>query len=260
MDRIYCIDDDGTPRHAIERGSALYLLEGDLFGQYQPGRQIVGTDVPEEQRRSFRVLAPIRPSKIVAVGLNYRDHAAERKAPIPSEPIIFLKPSTAVIGPGEAIRIPPGVGRVDHEAELAVVIGKTARNVTREQAADHVLGLTCANDVTARDLQDRRVQYSHCKGFDTFAPLGPCISVGLDPSALEITARVNGELRQSSNTCQLLFDVNWLVAYISSIMTLLPGDVISTGTPSGIGPLAPGDRVTISVAGIGDLVNPVAPG
>jgi 2-keto-4-pentenoate hydratase/2-oxohepta-3-ene-1,7-dioic acid hydratase in catechol pathway len=171
--------------------------------------------------------------------------------------MIFLKPASAVIGPGAAIRLPEGVGRVDHEAELGVVIGRRATRVRPGDAASYVLGLTCVNDVTARDLQDRGVQYSQVKGYDTFAPLGPAIALGLDPASLDVQGIVNGVVRQASNTRQLIFDVAHLVAHISAIMTLEPGDVIATGTPSGIGPLAAGDEVEVRIAGIGSLVNPV---
>ena len=197
------------------------------------------------------------PSKIVCVGLNYRDHAAEQNKPLPKEPMIFIKPSTAVIRNGEPIRIPPGVGRVDHEAELGVVIGKIAYRVSKERALDYVRGVTCVNDVTARELQARDVQYTRAKGFDTFAPIGPVIATGYDGRPLAVEGIVNGEVRQSSSTRELIFQVDHLIWFISSVMTLLPGDIIATGTPSGIGPLKAGDTVTIRVEGIGELTNPV---
>jgi 2-keto-4-pentenoate hydratase/2-oxohepta-3-ene-1,7-dioic acid hydratase in catechol pathway len=171
--------------------------------------------------------------------------------------MIFLKPSTAVIAPGDPIRLPSGVGRIDHEAEMALVIGRRATRVTVARAKDHILGVTCSNDVTARDMQNRGMQFSHVKGFDTFAPLGPCIAVGLDPTDLGVSGTVNGVRRQHSRTSQLVFSAEELVAYISGIMTLEPGDVISTGTPSGIAPLVAGDVVTIAVEGVGELTNPV---
>jgi len=171
--------------------------------------------------------------------------------------MIFLKPSTAVIGPGAAIVIPPGVGQVDHEAELGVVIGRRATRVSRANAAAHVLGVTAVNDVTARAMQDRGIQYSHCKGFDTFAPLGPAIALDLDTSHLRVEGIVNGRVRQSSTTRELIFTVADLVEFISRVMTLLPGDVIATGTPAGIGPLEPGDTVTVRVEHVGELTNPV---
>lgn len=197
------------------------------------------------------------PSKIVCVGLNYKDHAAEQNKPLPKEPMLFIKPSTAVIRAGEPIRIPPGVGRVDHEAELGVVIGKRAWRVPRAQALDYVLGVTCVNDVTARELQARDIQYTRAKGFDTFAPIGPRVATGYDGRPLTVEALVNGQVRQSSSTRELIFPVDHLIWFISSVMTLLPGDIIATGTPSGIGPIVPGDVVTIRVESIGELTNPV---
>jgi 2-keto-4-pentenoate hydratase/2-oxohepta-3-ene-1,7-dioic acid hydratase in catechol pathway len=204
-----------------------------------------------------RLLAPCRPGKIVGVGLNYRDHALERGKPLPSEPLIFLKPPSAVIGPGDPILLPPGVGRIDHEAELAIVIGRKARDLAVALAGEAIAGYTCFNDVTARDLQDRDVQFTRAKGFDTFAPLGPWIETDVDPSDLVIEAKVNGVIRQRSSTRDLIFPPAFLVAYISRIMTLEPGDLIATGTPSGIGPLAAGDTVEITLEGIGTLANPV---
>jgi len=248
--RIFRIEHEGAARYAVEQDGALRLFEGDLFEG--PGAWRIGAAVAPG-----RILAPVLPSKIVAVGLNYRDHAAEVKKPLPVEPLIFLKPSTAVVGPGDAIRIPPGAGRVDHEAELGVVIRRRAYRVPRERARDVVFGVTCVNDVTARDLQARDAQWTRAKGFDTFAPIGPCIAVGLDAGSLDVEGWVNDERRQASNTRELIFPVDELVAYISSVMTLLPGDVIATGTPAGIGPIKAGDRVRVSISRVGDLVNPV---
>jgi 2-keto-4-pentenoate hydratase/2-oxohepta-3-ene-1,7-dioic acid hydratase in catechol pathway len=242
------------PAYAALRDGVLYEIEGDVFGEHDLGAPIPGG------LDGARLLAPVVPSKIVAVGLNYRDHAAEQGKPLPAEPLIFLKPSTTVIGPGDPIRLPPGAGRVDHEAEAGVVIRRRAYRVPAAEAADYILGVTCVNDVTARDIQRRENQYTRPKGFDTFAPVGPAIAVGLDPSDLAVEGWVNGTRRQASSTRQLIFPVPELLAFISSIMTLLPGDIISTGTPSGIGPLAAGDVVTVRVAGVGDLVNPVVEG
>jgi 2-keto-4-pentenoate hydratase/2-oxohepta-3-ene-1,7-dioic acid hydratase in catechol pathway len=202
------------------------------------------------------LLAPCEPSKIVAIGLNYRDHAAEFGHPIPEEPLIFMKPSTAVIGPDEDIVYPEMSRRVDYEAELAVVIGKTARHVQEADVRDYVLGYTCINDVTARDLQKKDGQFTRSKSFDTFAPLGPWIETEIsDPDNLTVEAYLNGERRQHGNTGNMVFGVATLIAFISRIMTLLPGDVIATGTPSGIGPMQPGDVVEIRVEGIGALRN-----
>jgi 2-keto-4-pentenoate hydratase/2-oxohepta-3-ene-1,7-dioic acid hydratase in catechol pathway len=256
MDRIYRIEWKGEARYAVERGGALSLVRGDIFGQYEAGEQ-VATGSGMAFTPGVRVLAPVVPGKIVAIGLNYKDHAAEQGKPLPVEPMIFLKPSTAVIAPGDPIRLPQGLGRMDHEAEMAIVIGRRATRVPASAAGAHILGVTCANDVTARDLQNRGVQYSHVKGFDTFAPLGPCIAVGLDASDLAVEGWVNGVRRQASRTSQLVFSAAELVAYISAIMTLEPGDVISTGTPSGIGGLKAGDAVATEVEGVGELTNPV---
>lgn len=250
VERVFRVDHQGSPRHAVEREGTLRLLEGDLFegpAHYKLGNKIEGG----------RILPPVEPSKIIGIGLNYRDHAAEMKKALPVEPLVFMKPSTAVIGPGDPIRIPPGVGRVDYEAEVGIVIGKRAHRVSRARAWDVVLGLTCVNDVTARELQAKDVQYTRSKSFDTFAPIGPCVAIGLDGGSLDIESWVNGERRQASSTRQLIFSLEDLVAYVSSIMTLLPGDIISTGTPSGVGPIIGGDRVSIKVSGIGELINSV---
>ena len=252
IERFYRIDYNGQPRHAVERDGEWRLIDGDIFGRFTPGETITSN--------GHRLLAPVLPSKIVCVGLNYRDHAAEVKKPLPAEPLIFIKPSTSVVGPGEPIVLPEAVGRVDHEAELAVVIGRRATRVPEAQAYDYVFGLTCVNDVTARDLQVQGAGYTRAKGFDTFAPVGPCVVRGLDsasPDGLTVEAWVNGTKRQSSSTRELIFAIPTLIAYISANMTLLPGDIISTGTPAGIGPLNAGDTVTVQVEGIGELTNPV---
>jgi 2-keto-4-pentenoate hydratase/2-oxohepta-3-ene-1,7-dioic acid hydratase in catechol pathway len=201
------------------------------------------------------------PSKIVAVGRNYADHAAERGKAVPKEPLLFLKPPSSVIGPGEPIRRPSWVGRVDHEAELGIVIGRPATRVPGpEVALGHIFGVTCINDVTARELQEKDVQFTRAKGFDTFCPIGPCIATGLEPGRLRVVGRVNGEVRQQGSTEQLVFPVEYLVWYVSQVMTLLPGDIISTGTPSGVGPLRPGDVTEVEVEGVGRLSNPVMEG
>ena len=255
--KIYRVSLEGREQYLIARDGRFHVLEGDLFGEFGAGDSVARGETAGDLPAGARLLAPVQPSKIVAIGLNYRDHAAEQGKPLPPEPMVFLKPASALIAPGEAIRLPPGVGRVDYESEMAVVVGRRATRVPRDRALEHVLGYTCANDVTARDLQNRGVQYSHCKGYDTFAPLGPCIATGLDPSRLRVQGWLNGELRQDSSTRQLIFPVDQLIEYISAIMTLLPGDIVSTGTPSGIGRLADGDVFTIRVEGIGDLTNPV---
>jgi 2-keto-4-pentenoate hydratase/2-oxohepta-3-ene-1,7-dioic acid hydratase in catechol pathway len=249
MDRIYRVRNGMGGRYAVERGGNLFWLEGNIFGDYRPAAEI--TD------KALRFMAPVAPSKIVAVGLNYKDHAAEMNKPLPAEPLLFIKPSTAVIGPEDPIRIPVGVGEIHYEAELAVVIGRTASRVKAAAARDYVLGLTCMNDITARDLQRKDVQYTRAKGFDTFAPMGPCIAVGLDSGALAIEGWVNGTRKQFSNTNQLIFPVDQLVEFVSGVMTLNPGDVITTGTPSGVGPLKVGDRTMVKIQEIGALSNPV---
>jgi 2-keto-4-pentenoate hydratase/2-oxohepta-3-ene-1,7-dioic acid hydratase in catechol pathway len=205
-----------------------------------------------------RLLNPTQASKIVCVGLNYRDHAEERKKPIPREPLLFLKPPSSLLPPEEPILMPKVSKRVDPEGELAVVIGATASKLgSIEDARRCIFGYSCFNDVTARDLQDQDVQFTRAKGFDTFAPYGPCVAVGVDPSDLAITTRVNGQTRQSSRTSQLIFSTDYLVWYISHVMTLIPGDVIATGTPAGIAPVSPGDVIEIEIESIGTLRNSV---
>ncbi len=201
--------------------------------------------------------APCVPTKAVCVGLNYRDHAEEFGLKIPSSPVLFIKPSTTLLGPGKPIQYPRLSKQVDYEAELVVVIGKTAKNIDAKYALDYVLGYTCGNDVTARDLQPKDGQWTVAKSFDTFMPLGPWIETDLDPSSLKLKAYLNNELKQSSSTSNLIFDVPSLIEYISQIMTLNPGDVIMTGTPSGVGPMQKGDRVCIEIEGIGRLENTI---
>jgi 2-keto-4-pentenoate hydratase/2-oxohepta-3-ene-1,7-dioic acid hydratase in catechol pathway len=235
-------------RYALERDGGLYWLEGHVFGEYHVGMLI--------EESGLKLAPPVVPSKILAIGLNYKDHAAEMNKALPAEPLVFAKLQTTVIGPDEAIRLPMWAGRIDHEAEMALVIGRRASNVKAERAMEYVLGITCLNDVTARELQTKDVQYTRAKGFDTFSPIGPCIAVGLDPSNLSIEGWVNGDKRQASNTNQLIFPVPELVAYVSRFCTLEPGDIITTGTPSGVGPLKPGDRVMVKLEGVGSLSNP----
>ena len=248
MDKIYRLKMGMGGRYALERDGGLYWLEGDPFGNYHTGMLI--EDV------AMKFVAPVLPGKIMAIGLNYKDHAAEMNKKLPEEPLVFSKPSTSVVGPDEPIHLPVWAGRIDHEAEMAVVIGKRAYNVKAERALDYVLGITCLNDVTARELQNKDVQYTRAKGFDTFGPIGPCIAIGLDSSNLAIEGWVNGEKRQSSNTNQLIFTVPELIEFVSRFCTLEPGDIITTGTPSGVGPLKAGDRVMVKIAGVGSLSNP----
>ena len=205
-----------------------------------------------------KLLSPVIPTKIIAVGRNYVDHAAEMASEVPDSPAIFLKPPTTVIGPMAPIRIPKGVGEIHHEAELAVVIGRVTRNVEPEDVPGHILGYTAANDVTARALQRTDVQWTRAKGFDTFCPLGPAIDTEFDPSEPNsITCHVNGEKRQEGTISDVVFGVSEIVAFVSSVMTLLPSDVILTGTPAGVGPIVDGDRVEVEIEGIGVLMNPV---
>lgn len=205
-----------------------------------------------------RLSAPVKPSKVVAIGLNFKAHAAEFDKELPEEPMIFLKPSTSVIGPGDEIVYPSHMSRrVDYEGELAVVIGKEAKDVERSECGDYILGYTCFNDVTARDLQGRDVQYTRAKGFDTFAPVGPWIETEFDPLNARVQSFLNGEKRQDTSTTDMIFDVFDLVSFVSKVMTLLPGDVIATGTPSGVGKMKPGDTVEVKIDGIGSLVNTV---
>jgi 2-keto-4-pentenoate hydratase/2-oxohepta-3-ene-1,7-dioic acid hydratase in catechol pathway len=213
---------------------------------------------PTEEVLSFsdvKFLSPTRPSKIVAVGLNYKAHAEEMGKPLPEEPLLFMKPSTAVIANKMRIFLPEMSERVDYEGELAVVIGRKCRKVTPEEAPDYILGYSCFNDVTARDLQQKDGQYTRAKSFDTFAPYGPWISTEIDPFDLNITTKVNGEVKQEGRTSDMIFSPFELVSFISQIMTLLPGDVVVTGTPPGVGPLNDGDRVEVEIEGIGTLIN-----
>ncbi len=236
--------------YGLLEGEEIRHLLGDAFGEFRQGEKIADLN-------DVALLAPVAPSKVVAVGLNYRDHAEEVGAKIPEEPLLFLKPSTAVIGPGEPIRYPPMASRVDYEGELGVIIGRKAWDVSPDEAGNYILGYACFNDVTARDLQKKDRQWTRGKGFDTFAPLGPWIQTDLDPRHLKLETFLNGQLKQSSNTENLIFDCYQLVGFVSQVMTLMPGDVIATGTPSGIGPMSVGDRVDVVIEGIGTLTNSV---
>ena len=204
-----------------------------------------------------KLLAPVSPTKIVCVGRNYRAHAAELGNDVPVEPLLFFKPPSSIIGPDDIIELPSASSHVDHEAELGVVIGSRARNVSVEHALDHVFGYTCVNDVTARDLQKKDGQWARAKGFDSFCPTGPVLVTDLDPTTLGVRCWIDETLRQNGNTRDMIFSVRHLIAYISAIMTLEPGDLIATGTPHGVGPLAHGDVVHVDIDGIGDLRNPV---
>lgn len=245
-----------TERDDITYGAVepegIRLYRGTPLVAWEPTESVVPWD-------EARLLAPVIPTKVVCVGKNYADHAAEMGSDVPERPILFLKPPTSVIGPLKAVRYPPDSSEVHHEAELAVVMGKVTRNIAKEDVGPHVLGYTAANDVTARDLQRLDGQWTRAKGYDTFCPLGPAIDTEIDPEeGLAISCKVNGEVRQSGTTKDLVFGVAELIAYISRVMTLLPGDVVLTGTPSGVGPVMPGDRMEVEIEGIGTLINPVA--
>jgi len=227
------------------------ILEEIVKGNYSPGEG----SFPKDE---VKILPPCSPTKVICLGLNYRTHAQEFNQPIPEKPILFIKPSTSVTGSGEAIILPPHSKRVDYEAELGVVIGKKCYRVEQKESLEYVAGYTCANDVTARDLQPKNGQWAYSKGFDTFAPLGPCLETEIDdPENLGIRGYLNGKLVQQDNTKEHIFCVAYLIEYISHCMTLLPGDVIMTGTTSGVGPLQPGDNFEVEVPAIGTLYNHV---
>jgi 2-keto-4-pentenoate hydratase/2-oxohepta-3-ene-1,7-dioic acid hydratase in catechol pathway len=242
------VDDQGIP----EDDSLITVLAGDPL--------YVGLQPTDEQVRlaDARLLSPVLPrSKVVGIGKNYAAHAAEMGGEVPAEPLMFLKPNTSVVGPGDPIQYPPQTANLHYEGELAVVIGRICRDVPKEKWADVVHGFTVGNDVTARDLQAKDVQFTRAKGFDTFCPLGPWIETELDVSDLRVQTFLNGEVKQDGRTRDLIFDVPTLVAHVTSVMTLLPGDVILTGTPEGVGPMNDGDEVEVSIQGIGNLTNKV---
>jgi 2-keto-4-pentenoate hydratase/2-oxohepta-3-ene-1,7-dioic acid hydratase in catechol pathway len=231
-------------------GLTVTAIDGHPFAAFEP----TSVTLPLSQ---VRVLPPVLPSKVIGIGKNYAEHAAEMGGEAPATPVMFLKPSTAVIGDGDPIVLPPQSSQVEYEGELAVVIGRLAREVPKDRVPDVVLGYTCANDVTARDLQRADGQWARAKGFDSFAPLGPWIATDVDASDLAIETSVDGRVVQSGRTSQMVHSVVDLVAFVSQAMTLLPGDVILTGTPAGVGSLHGVDRVTVSIEGVGTLTNPV---
>jgi len=240
------LDDDDQ----VTDESIVAPIEGHPFVDIRPEGSVM-------KLADVRLLAPVIPSKIVCVGKNYREHAAEMDSEVPDEPLLFLKPSTAVIGSGDPIDLPWQSEQVEHEGELAVVIGRMCKDIPIDRVDEVVFGYTCANDVTARDLQKSDGQWARAKGFDTFCPLGPWIQTELSPADADLTVRVNGEQRQHGGIDAMVHDVPAVVSYVSSCMTLLPGDVILTGTPEGVGPLTDGDLVSIGISGIGTLTNPV---
>ena len=239
---------DNFCSYGLLEGEKVKVIEGDIFKDYSVTGRCYDID-------EIELLTPCVPSKIVCVGLNYKAHARETNMPLPQEPLIFLKPPTAALAHKGNIIIPAVSGRVDYEAELALVIGKTAKNVKPEDALDYVLGATCLNDVTARDLQKKDGQWTRAKSFDTFAPMGPYIVTGVDYNNLDIELVLNGEIKQKSNTSCFIAKAHQIVSYVSRIMTLDPGDVIATGTPSGVGPMKKGDVVEVRLEGVGVLKN-----
>ena len=241
---------DEAPQYGWLLDDKVGEIDGDIFGRYR--RRDANTP-----RAEVKLLAPSQPSKIVCVGRNYVDHAKELGNEVPKVPLLFLKPPSSIISSGEAIVLPPQSAQVEHEAELVVVVGKRGRHITTEDAKNYILGYTVGNDVTARDLQKTDGQWTRAKGFDTFCAFGPWIDTDFDPSDAVVTCRVNGQMRQMASTRDMVFSVATLVAYISSVMTLEPGDLIFTGTPAGVGPLKPGDRVDVEIDGLGAISNPV---
>ncbi|MFC2033729.1 fumarylacetoacetate hydrolase family protein [Chloroflexota bacterium] len=246
-------------RYAIDNKINYGILDGDMVQSLAdtPYASLKTTSC-RYKLDELKLLAPCLPSKIMALGLNYHSHAKELQMPLPEVPLLFLKPSTAVVGPEDSITYPQSTQRMDYEGELGVVIKMPAYQVSVKEALSYVLGYTCFNDVTARDLQQKDKQWSRAKGFDTFAPMGPCIETELNPADVPLETYLNGELKQQGNTSDLIFPVPELVSFLSHIMTLLPGDVIATGTPSGIGPMQPGDTVEVKIQPIGILRNYVA--
>jgi 2-keto-4-pentenoate hydratase/2-oxohepta-3-ene-1,7-dioic acid hydratase in catechol pathway len=241
----------GVIESGADVGEVIIPIVGHPFGEFERADVAVPLD-------QVKLLAPVLPSKVVAIGKNYAAHAAEMDSDVPEQPLIFLKPSTSVIAHRDPIASPPSSQRVDFEGELAVVISRLCRDVPEDRAMEAVLGYTCANDVTARDQQKTDGQWSRAKGYDTFCPLGPWIETDIDPNDLEITTTLNGEVKQHSRTSHIVHKIPKLIAYITSCMTLLPGDVILTGTPDGIGPMLVGDEVSVEIEGIGALTNPIA--
>ena len=245
------LNTDNEEKTGILTDGDILEIDGDIYSAYTKNGK-------KHDINKLKILPPCTPTKIIAVGLNYRDHAEEMKKQLPQEPMLFLKPNTAVIADNEEIVYPSHMSeRVDYEGELAVVIGKVAHMVEEADSENYIFGYTCINDVTARDLQARDIQFTRGKGFNTFAPVGPYIDTGIDPSNLDIQTRLNGEVRQNSNTSNLIFNTRKLVSFISKVMTLFPGDIIATGTPGGIGSMQPGDKVEVEISGIGILTNTV---
>ena len=250
MRYIRYIREDGLPQWGWILEDQVGMVHGDLFNQYQRAEAALPLE-------STRLLASVTPSKIICVGRNYDAHAQEFGNELPEIPLLFFKPPSSIIGPGEAILLPPQSERVEHEAELAVVIGRRGRSITTDEAKDYIFGYTVANDVTARDLQRSDLLWTRAKGFDTFCPVGPWIETDFDPADALVTCHVNGEMRQMASTRDMAFTVRQLIAFASSIMTLEPGDLILTGTPAGVSQVFSGDLIEVKIDGIGTLRNPV---
>lgn len=246
--QIVRFNDHDQPKYGLVKNDHIEILRDSPFS----GIKKTGISVIKDK---IKLLAPARPGKIIAVGLNYKDHAAELKIKLPSNPCLFLKPPSSVVGPNDNILYPAMANQLDYEAELAVVIGKKARAVAARKAGQYIFGYTCANDVTARDLQRIDGQWTRAKSFDTFCPLGPHIETELDSGDLEIKLELNGDVKQKSRTSRMIFGVPELVSFISEVMTLEPGDIILTGTPFGVGPMRTGDMVEVEISGIGVLSN-----
>lgn len=240
----------GAPKCGVVEDDVVREIAGDIFGRFRSTRK-------KHSLKRLRFLPPTQPTKIVGVGLNYRDHVVELGFELRDEPVIYIKPGTTVLPHLGKILYPKDSNRLDYEAELAIVIGRYAREVPAKKAARHILGYTCLNDVTARDLQRKDGQWTRSKSFDTFAPVGPWVETALDPGNAPVRAYLNGELKQNSNTANLIFDVSTMVSFITRVMPLFPGDIIGTGTPSGVGPMKPGDTIEIEIEGIGRLRNTV---
>ena len=239
----------------LEGDNTIQGLRGSPFAHFEGSGSAFKLDGSAYKLDEVKLLAPCLPSKIVCLGLNYRRHAEETQMPLPTVPLIFLKPSTAVIGPDDKIILPRDSKRVDYEGELGVVIGRKAKDVPKDKAKEYILGYTCVNDVSERHIQQTDGQWTRAKGYDTFAPVGPWIETKVAPDNLKLETYLNGELRQSARTCELVFGVGELVSFISGVMTLLPGDIIATGTPSGIGRMSPGDVVEVRIEKISILRN-----
>lgn len=251
MSKRYCrIAIDGQPTWGLVEGDQIVIIEGDIFSRYSVSKRIIPL-------AGTRLLAPVTPTKIVCVGLNYADHVKESQSAnaIPEEPVTFMKPLTALVGPEDTIRMPLASRRVDYEGEIGIVIAKTCRKLSPEQVSNNIFGVTCVNDVTARDLQKKDVQWTRGKGFDSFCPVGPFLVTDVDYRNLDVTSRLNGETRQSSNSRHMIFPIPQLISFMNHVMTLNPGDLIVTGTPEGVGPMSDGDTVEVEVEGIGILRN-----